>query len=76
MRPSCTGPSTIPNRLRVTLAKRAGRMTSISGSRPTIRVSEWCRECFQRHVVGFRMVQKHAIWYTDSSIHRVRKAVP
>ena len=57
-------------------ASRAGRMTAISGSRPTISVSVWCRVWLQRQVVGSRMIMNEATWYRPSSIHRVLNAVP
>jgi hypothetical protein len=51
-------------------------MTAISGSRPTIRVSVWCRVWLHRQVVGSRMIMNEASWYRPWSIHRVRNAVP
>ena len=63
-------------RLASSLASRAGRMTAISGSRPTTRVSVWCRVWLHRQVVGSRMIMKEASWYRLSSIQRVLNAVP
>ena len=37
-------------------------MTAISGSRPTMMVSVWCRAWLQRQTVGLRMIMKQAIW--------------
>ena len=38
-----------------------GRMTAISGSRPTMMVSVWWRVWLQRQTVGSRMIMKQAM---------------
>ena len=70
------GTSTSPTRLASSLASRAGRMTWISGSRPTSSVSVWCRVWLHRHTVGSRMIMNDASWYSPSSSQRVLNAVP
>ena len=47
----------------VRIANRSGgRMTAISGSRPTMIVSVWWRVWLQRQIVGSRITMKQAIW--------------
>ena len=58
------------------LASRAGRMTAISGSRPTTSVSVWCRVWLHRQVVGSRMIMNEESSYRLSAIQRVLNAVP
>ena len=48
-------------KLAITLRMTVGRMTAISGSRPTMIVSVWWRAWLQRHTVGSRMIMKQAI---------------
>ena len=74
--PNASGTSTSPTTLTSSRASRAGRMTAISGSRPTIRVSVWCRVWLQRQVVGSRMIMNEASWYRPWSSQRVLNAVP
>ena len=51
-------------------------MAAISGSRPTISVSVWCRVWLHRQTVGSRMIMNDASWYRPSSSQRVLNAVP
>src|SRR6185437_11630317 len=73
---NATGTSTRPTRLAMILASRAGRIAAISGSRPRMSVSVWCRVWLHRQVVGSRMIMKDAIWYRAWASQRVRNAVP
>src|SRR5262245_10116984 len=73
---NATGTSTRPTRLAMILASFAGRIAAISGSRPRMSVSVWCRVWLQRQVVGSRMIMKDAIWYRPWASQRVRNAVP
>ena len=58
------------------LASRAGRITAISGSRPTTSVSVWCRVWLHRQVVGSRMIMNEETSYRAAAIQRVLNAVP
>ena len=46
---------------RMTFKITVGRMMAISGSRPTMIVSVWCRVWLQRQTVGSRMIMKQAM---------------
>ena len=54
--------STRPKKFAKTRNSSGGRMTAISGSRPTIIVSVWWRVWLQRHSTGLRMIMNEAIW--------------
>ena len=56
------GTSIRPKKLSTTRNRSGGRITAISGSRPTMMVSLWWRAWLQRQVTGLRMIMKQAIW--------------
>ena len=51
----------MPKKLSTRRMRSGGRMTAISGSRPTMTVSVWWRVWLQRQVTGLRMIMKQAI---------------
>ncbi|MCY1305935.1 hypothetical protein D9M70_557640 [compost metagenome] len=54
--------SRMPKKFKTRRRRSGGRMTAISGSRPTMTVSVWWRVWLQRQVTGLRMIMKQAIW--------------
>ena len=55
---------------------RSGRTRAISGSRPTMIVSLWCRAWLQRQTTDSRNTMNEAISYMALFIQSVLKAVP
>ena len=55
------GASSRPKKFRITLTSAGGRISTISGSRPTMIVSVWWRAWDQRQDTGLRTMQKLAI---------------
>jgi hypothetical protein len=58
--PKWTKASGMPTKASALRAKSTGRITEISGSRPTMIVSVWWRAWLQRQLTGFRMARKLA----------------